>query len=225
MKQSNCPLCREPDISAFHQDKNRDYLRCKTCQLVFVPKDQHLTFDQEKNLYDLHKNHLHDQGYRQFLSRLSTPLLARLQPGSFGLDYGCGPGPLLAEMLSLAGHKLDLYDPFYANDNRYRHNRYDFVTCTEVIEHFRLPGLEFQHLFSLLKPNGRLGLMTKLVVDAEAFSKWHYIQDPTHISFFSIPTLRWLAACHQAAIDFIGKDVIIMSVSNTVSPNHFVKTR
>ncbi len=215
MNQTYCPLCLGIDTLAFHQDKNRDYFRCNTCLLVFVPKHQHLDLHQEKAIYDLHENHADNDGYRQFLSRLATPLLARLQPRSAGLDYGSGPGPLLAEMLTQASHKLDLYDPFYADDPRYLQNRYDFICCTEVVEHFRRPGLEFQRLFSLLKPEGSLGLMTKLVRDADAFGKWHYIQDQTHISFFSITTFRWLAAVYHAEVEFIGQDVIIFTTSAT----------
>jgi hypothetical protein len=215
MSQSYCPLCLGVDIPAFHRDKNRDYFRCNTCLLVFVPKHQHLDLHQEKAIYDLHENHADDEGYRQFLSRLSIPLLARLQPRSAGLDYGCGPGPLLADMLRQAGHKLDLYDPFYANRTDYLQNRYDFIACSEVAEHFRRPGFEFLRLFSLLKPEGSLGLMTKLVTNADAFRKWHYTHDQTHISFYSIPTLRWLAGAYQAEVEFIGQDVIIFTKSAT----------
>ena len=141
MKSSRCPLCLGKETRAFHRDKHRDYRRCQECLLVFVPDDQHLDLQQEKAIYDLHQNQVDDQGYRQFLSRLSTPLLERLSPGSQGLDYGCGPGPLLANILKQAGHSVDLYDPFYANHPQHLENRYDFVTCTEVAEHFRQPIL------------------------------------------------------------------------------------
>ena len=122
-----------------------------------------------------------------FLSRLALPLLDRLPPLSSGLDYGCGPGPLLAEILKQAGHGVELFDPFYADHPQHLQNRYDFITCTEVAEHFRRPGIEFERLFGLLKPSGRLGLMTKLVIDADAFAHWHYKNDQTHISFLSRP--------------------------------------
>jgi len=177
--------------------------------LVFVPSDQHLSLADEKAIYDLHDNDLDDAGYRHFLTRLVEPLQARLMPGSKGLDYGCGPGPLLAQMLKEQGHAVEIFDPFYANHPQLLQQHYDFVTCTEVVEHFRQPNQEFQRLFSLLKPHGLLGLMTKLVIDAEAFSKWHYKNDLTHVSFFSEPTLRWLADTYRYSLKIIGKDVII----------------
>lgn len=214
MKQSPCPLCLDSNIEPFHSDKIRDYLRCRNCLLVFVPETQHLDFQQEKAIYDLHQNQVDDAGYRQFLSRLAAPLLDGLAPNSAGLDYGCGPGPLLAKLLSGAGHAVKLYDPIYADHPLHLQNRYDFISCSEVVEHFRRPGIEFERLFSLLNPQGRLGVMTKLVIDAQAFGKWHYKNDPTHIAFFSRPTLEWLAANYRCRIEFFGRDVAIFSRSN-----------
>jgi hypothetical protein len=51
--------------------------------------------------------------------------------------------------------------------------------------------------------------MTKQVIDKEAFSCWHYTQDPTHVCFFSLATFQWLAALWQGELQAIGSDVII----------------
>lgn len=210
MPNTLCPLCSSPSIQAFHRDKKRDYLYCMICHLVFVPPAQHLDPKEEKAIYDLHENQLDDPGYRQFLSRLTIPLQERLSPDASGLDFGCGPGPLLAKMLQEQGYQTAIYDPFYANhEQRLLQGRYDFITCTEVVEHFRQPQQEFQRLFDMLKANGLLGIMTKLVIDADAFSRWHYKNDLTHISFFSQATLKWLANQYHCQLEIIGKDVII----------------
>ena len=37
--------------------------------------------------------------YRSFLGRLAIPLQAKLSSGDTGLDFGCGHGPALADML------------------------------------------------------------------------------------------------------------------------------
>lgn len=206
-----CPLCFSTDTFAFFKDKQRDYIRCRQCHLVFVPPQQHLNPESEKVIYDFHQNQTDDPGYRQFLSRLAEPLSARLATPSTGLDYGCGPGPLLANMLCEQGHSMTVYDPFYANHSHTLEKQYDFVTCTEVVEHFRQPQQEFQRLFALLKPDGILGIMTKLVIDAEAFSRWHYKNDQTHISFFSKETLQWLATQHHCRLEIVANDVIIFT--------------
>lgn len=208
-----CPLCYRGDIAAYYRDKKRDYLHCRFCGLVFVPEIRHLALQEEKAVYDLHDNQLADPGYREFLSRLATPLIHRLPPGSSGLDYGCGPGPLLAELLKQAGHAVSVYDPFYADQPHLLDRQYDFITCSEVVEHFRQPGQEFERLFKLLKPRGCLGLMTKLVLNAQAFSRWHYKNDPTHIVFFSVATFGWLAKQYGYRLEFIGSDVIVLTKS------------
>ncbi|MGY6275502.1 class I SAM-dependent methyltransferase [Methylomonas sp. MgM2] len=178
---------------------------------MFVPAQQHLSLAREKAIYDRHENRPDDPGYRQFLSRLAIPLQAKLPPCSVGLDFGCGPGPTLAQMLAEQGHRVEVFDPFYAYRPMLLQSRYGFVTCTEVAEHFRQPAKEFEILFSLLKPHGILALMTKLVIDAAAFSRWHYKNDMTHISFYSASTLQWLADHYQCHLDIIGKDVIFFS--------------
>ena len=67
----------------------------------------------------------------------------------------------------------------------------------------------FEQLFQMLNPGGFLGIMTKLVKDQNAFSNWHYKQDPTHIRYFSRPTFDYLARKYSAEIDYVGNDVII----------------
>ena len=209
----SCPLCLSSDTFNFYQDKQRDYHRCGVCHLVFVPTHFHLSLHAEKALYDRHQNQLDDSGYRQFLSRLANPMLARLNSPAHGLDFGCGPGPLLAKLFVEHGHQMQIFDPIYAACPEPLQSHYDFVTCTEVIEHFRQPNIELRKLFGLVKPNAMLGIMTKLVIDVDAFSRWHYKNDPTHVSFFCKDTLEWLANTFHCQLEILGKDVIIFTRS------------
>ncbi|MGZ0080135.1 class I SAM-dependent methyltransferase [Methylomonas sp. YC3] len=210
MPAPSCPLCNSLDIHLYHRDAKRDYAQCRHCLLVYIACSQHLTPSQEKAIYDLHQNTIDDPGYIEFLSRLAKPLLRKLPNNSIGLDYGCGPGPALAELFKAQGHRVNVYDPFYADFPEHLQGTYEFIVCTEVVEHFRAPQREFDTLFRLLKPGGWLGIMTKLVIDAEAFAKWHYKNDQTHIAFFSRPTFHWLAAHYHCQIEFIGNDAIIL---------------
>ncbi|CAH9055332.1 Ubiquinone biosynthesis O-methyltransferase, mitochondrial [Pseudoalteromonas holothuriae] len=208
---SSCGLCASEDITPYHQDKFRRYWQCKRCELVFVDICDRLTAQQEKAIYDSHENDLTDLGYRRFLSRVSEPLLARLEKRSAGLDFGCGPGPLLALMLTEAGHQVALYDLYYANDQKVLAGQYDFITCTEVIEHIARPAMVLTQLFSLLKPDAPLVFMTKLIIDKARFSTWHYKNDLTHIAFFSRKTFAYVAQIYGSEAEFIGNDVIILT--------------
>ncbi len=205
-----CPLCGSRRSVHFHRDPRREYWRCRICRLVFVPPVFHLDAQAEKAEYDRHQNLTEDPGYRRFLFRLAGPLATRLSPGSRGLDFGAGPGPALAAMLTEAGHDVCLYDPFFVNDPAVLDGRYDFVTATEVLEHLRRPGPELDRLYRLLKPGGHLGIMTKRVIDRERFARWHYIRDPTHVCFFSRQTFTWLTDRWCAGLDIVDRDVIII---------------
>ncbi|MGB5444758.1 MAG: class I SAM-dependent methyltransferase [Psychromonas sp.] len=205
-----CPLCSSNQTAFYFKDKSRSYFQCSCCKLVFVLPEQRLDTASEKAHYDHHQNCPDDSGYRQFLSRLATPLIDRLAANSNGLDFGCGPGPALAQLLREAGHKVALYDIYYHPDPQVLENRYDFVTATEVIEHLFDPQKIWSQWLNLVKPGGWIGIMTKLVIDLEAFADWHYKYDPTHVIFFSKETFRYLAERDNLALEFIGNDVIIL---------------
>ena len=204
-----CPLCQRVDAKFFLEDKFRSYFQCNTCGLIFVPASQCLTSEEERGRYDLHQNNPNDPHYRKFLDRLFNPMQKLIAPGSKGLDFGSGPGPTLSLMFEEAGHKMSIYDYFYANDSSVFEEQYDFITTSEVVEHLFDPQKDLNRLWECLKPGGYLGIMTKLALDRDAFASWHYKNDPTHVSFFSKKTFKWLATQWKAELTFADKDVII----------------
>lgn len=206
----HCPLCTSTGNSErFYSDRHRDYSRCSQCHLVYVHPSQLLSPAAEQAEYDKHQNSPDDAGYRKFLSRLFTPLNTRLDPSSQGLDFGSGPGPTLSLMFEEAGHQMSLFDPFYAPEKHVFNSQYDFITASEVVEHLHDPATELARLWSILKPGGWLGIMTKLALDQNAFSSWHYKNDLTHVCFFSSKTMDWLARKWHAELVKIGKDVLL----------------
>ncbi|HEX5738583.1 MAG TPA: class I SAM-dependent methyltransferase [Hydrogenophaga sp.] len=205
-----CPVCEGQECHPFLTVGDRSYLRCPTCLATFLLPVQRPSPAAELAEYRLHQNTASDAGYREFLQRLSTPLLQRLHPGSHGLDFGCGPGPVLAELLREAGHAVSLYDPFFHPDTTTLSATYDFITCTEVIEHFHRPADEFRRLAGLLAPGGWLALMTNFQTDDARFAHWHYRRDPTHVVFYREATLRWLANHHGWTCEFPTRNVSLM---------------
>ncbi|MDD3801999.1 MAG: class I SAM-dependent methyltransferase [Desulfuromonas sp.] len=210
MKFLLCPLCHSDDNQLYCRDVRRDYLHCRCCDLVFVPPADQLSPVAEKAQYDLHCNDPADERYRAFLGRLFEPLRLLLPATACGLDYGSGPGPTLSGMLAECGHAMALYDPFYAPDPTVLRRTYDFITCTEVAEHFRQPLEEFERLWSLLRPGGILGLMTRLREAGQDFAGWYYKKDPTHICFYSRTSFAWLARQFGARLELHGADVILL---------------
>jgi 2-polyprenyl-3-methyl-5-hydroxy-6-metoxy-1,4-benzoquinol methylase len=211
MSNNQCPLCFNVHILFFHQDNRRAYYQCQQCQLVFADRNSLLSDKEELAQYQLHQNNLDDSGYRQFLQRLATPLLQSLpEVGLKGLDFGCGPGPLLAKMLTEAGQHMAVWDPYFAADATVLQQRYDFISCSEAIEHFVNPAKEWALWLGLLKPDATLAIMTKRYTTAAAFSDWHYKLDPTHVSFFSEQTFRYLAQRDGFQLNFATKDVVLL---------------
>ncbi len=191
-----CPVCRASKSRPFVTVAGRDYRRCTGCLATWLHPDQRLPPVEELAEYERHRNAIDDPGYRRFLWRIAAPLLARLPAGARGLDYGCGPGPALAAMLAESGHPMAVFDPIYAPDHELLKPGYDFITCTEVAEHFHQPAAEFERLHSLLRPGGWLALMTRFQTDDDRFAGWHYRRDPTHVVFYKAETLSWLADHH-----------------------------
>ena len=213
-----CPLCRKEAHDEFYQDQRRIYFVCRTCHLVYVRPEQFLSEVDEKAAYDHHQNSPIDPEYRRFLSRLFLPLQERLTPNSHGLDFGSGPGPTLSVMFEEMGHTVMLYDYFYARNPSTLSQAYDFITATEVVEHLHDPATILAQLWTLLKPGGYLGLMTKLVRDQKAFATWHYKNDLTHVCFFSRSTFEWLADQWEAKLEFFHNDVMLFSKVESHSP-------
>ncbi|WP_353252358.1 class I SAM-dependent methyltransferase [Salinisphaera sp. PC39] len=210
-----CPLCGSAATAGFATVDSGRYGRCGECGLVFQHPDERPDALTEHELYLTHDNRPDDPGYRRFLSRLTEVLVPALPAGAEGLDYGAGPGPALAGMLTEAGFPTAVYDPFFAPDTAPLRRRYDFIVCTETAEHFHRPGAEFERLAALLKPDGRLGLMTRRLEPDTDFAAWHYHRDPTHVSFYGRRTLEWLARRHGWTCRCHGIDVAVFAAGTS----------
>lgn len=159
--------------------------------------------------YRTHENDALDARYRAFLARLTDPLVERLPPGAEGLDFGCGPGPALAKMLEERGFRVALYDPFFTPDTSVLGRTYDFVTCTEVIEHFHYPAEEFARLAGLLRSGGWLGVMTEMPKEDPDLPRWRYARDPTHVCFYRPETMVWIAETYGWRLELPRPDVAL----------------
>jgi hypothetical protein len=205
----NCPLCGTA-ANEYANDRTREYLRCPECDLIFVPPELHLSPQKEKARYDFHQNDPGDSNYRNFLSRLFQPLENKLSPGAHGLDFGCGPGPTLSLMFEKAGYDCAIYDLHYANDPTVFETKYDFLTCSETMEHMYRPREEFERFLTLVKPGGWIGIMTQLHDEAAVpFERWHYKDDDTHVCFFSTKSFQWLEKTYGLQLELHPKGVVL----------------
>ncbi|MEM1080842.1 MAG: class I SAM-dependent methyltransferase [Pseudomonadota bacterium] len=210
MDAPSCIVCPSSSTHRLECVTDRVYWRCRCCDATFLDARHQLTIEQEKAHYDLHQNTLGDIGYRTFLNRLAEPMMRHLTPGQEGLDFGCGPGPLLALIMTEAGYPCESWDPLYRPAAELLNRRYDFITCSEVIEHLFEPAVVFGQLIDRLNPSGWLGLMTQFQTDDERFAQWHYRRDPTHVVFYRASTLSWLAQQYGCSIYFPSPNVALL---------------
>jgi hypothetical protein len=208
-----CPLCNTNPKLAFLSDAEREYYRCSCCDLIFVPREYHLSEIDQRARYDSHNNDPDDPRYRNFFNQLLVPLLAILPSNSYGLDFGSGPGPTLSLMLEECGHKVDLYDKFYAQNDAVFQNRYDFITVTEVVEHLPNPLKDLEALVKILQKGGILAIMTEIISPQLDFTNWYYKNDPSHVCFYSEKTFLYLANLLGLEIVTLSERVIILRKS------------
>ncbi len=195
-----CLLCGETAevFSAFIEKAygvhvDRLYWQCPNCRYLFLDPNLRLSPEREKARYQEHNNDPTDPGYRAFLGQVWHPLAERLNRGTVGLDYGCGPGSPLRGMAAEQGLQLFEYDPFFAPDDTVLDRAYDFLVCTEALEHFYHPYQDLRQWSRILRADAWIGIMTALLENPAQFTEWSYRKDPTHVGFFQPATLHWIA--------------------------------
>ncbi len=207
---THCRVCLGGDPDIFYQQNELSYWSCSRCRAVFLDEKTLPDANEEVKRYQEHNNDPADPGYRRFLKRLAEPLLQKVPGQSFGLDYGCGPGPALAMMLKEAGHRVELYDAFFHPRKEALEQQYDFIACSETAEHFHRPYREFSLLDQMLRPGGVLGIMTCFLEDSQDFGQGYYRRDPTHVVFYRIRTFEVLAGIFGWNMEVPAANVVLM---------------
>ena len=114
------------------------------------------------------------------------------KPGCRTLDLGCGPGPVLADILRKTGYPTEVFDPFFFPE--VPTGTFGLITMTEVLEHLPDPIAVLTPWVEKLEPGGILAGMTLFHPDDPIkFGAWPYRRDATHVSFYVPETLKTLA--------------------------------
>lgn len=203
----NCSLCEE----VLTKQVDAEYFHCSACQAYVKNFSFWLDPLAEKERYDLHKNDVFDPRYRDFVSPISNAIKSDYSAKHIGLDYGCGPGPVIAQVLHEAGYKVKLYDPFFCPDESYLCLEFDYIFSCEVFEHFTHPKREIEKLIGVLKPGGRLYIMTRLYDEKSAipFENWYYRKDPTHVFIYTESTMRFIAKKFPLVLEKMDNRLIV----------------
>ncbi|MBE9577151.1 class I SAM-dependent methyltransferase [Flavobacterium proteolyticum] len=191
MTSPTCPLCNSTSTLFCEKPKHLFY-KCTNCEGIFRPKDTFLTAEAEKEHYEKHNNDVFDERYQNFVSPIVNAILQDFTPEAKGLDFGSGTGPVIAKMLTDKGYQVQNYDLFFANEPSLLQEKYDYVSCCEVMEHFHKPYKEFELLKNLLLPKGKLYCKTEVYNNQKPFENWYYKDDFTHVFIYQPKTLEWI---------------------------------
>jgi SAM-dependent methyltransferase len=201
----NCKLCNTITLVLHDRQFNVNYFHCKLCDYIFLNPASIVSKLEELEVYQLHHNTLENTGYvnmfREFINQTILPYKANIKTS---LDFGSGPGPVLAYLLKKEGFEVDIYDPYFFPEKVYENRTYDLITSTEVFEHLKDPVETLETLYNCLNPNGIISIMTLYhPQDADTFQEWWYRRDITHISFYSHTTIKYLANLFNMEILFL----------------------
>lgn len=190
-----CKVCSTVTRAIHHRTFGM-YHVCDYCGFISKDKSDHVSTSAQQTIYDSHNNSIEDPVYVEYFNNfLKEAVLPSSTNSKSGLDFGSGPSPVLAQILSdTYGYNMDIYDLFYSPQKSYLNKTYDLITVTEVVEHLENP-LDYFTLFrEHLNEKGILAIMTHFHNNHdEDFLKWHYIRDRSHISFYCERTFEVIA--------------------------------
>ncbi|NLC65966.1 MAG: class I SAM-dependent methyltransferase [Clostridium sp.] len=206
-----CILC-SGKTEDFNIYRDKQYKRCIKCSSIMMEEKYYLNSKEEKERYEEHNNDVYDERYQAFVYPIVREVLKDYGKKDKGLDFGSGTGPVITKLLRDNDYSIDIYDPFFANDKEKLNEKYDYIVCCEVMEHFHDPKFEFRRLKSMLNPSGALYLKTEIYDETTDFDSWNYKSDPTHVFFYHRKALEYIKNEYKFSELEIKKDVIIYRV-------------
>ncbi len=206
-----CTLCGS-QTSSFSVVHTQEYYKCTHCHSILLHSSYFLTAIEEKQRYDIHNNDVHDVGYQKSVFPIVSSVTENHTKAHKGLDFGSGSGPVVTMLLRNQGFNVQTFDPFYDPNPLALKQKYDYIICSEVMEHFYIPAKEFKLLHSLLKTNGMLYCKTNLYDETTNFDTWWYKNDPTHVFFYTEKTIHWIKKKYNFREASITKNVITFKI-------------
>lgn len=203
-----CPLCLASVDSTITGPLDLKLWHCHNCELVFKDPKHRPSQSEEEQRYLKHQNDKSDKDYIEFLKHAINPALEFFEPEAEGLDFGCGPNPVLSSIVKEVGYECSNYDPIFFPD--FPDERMDFLFATESFEHFFNPIRDIKLITAILRPGGILTVMTNRWKELDQLTDWWYIRDKTHVAFYHRKTFDYICAQFGYSILFDDGDKVII---------------
>lgn len=175
-----------------------NYFQCPECHFLQMSPQDFISQADEYSRYLQHQNS--DSSYQDYfekfvdqifaLETFQTQIFLNKAKSFSVLDFGCGPYPMLANVLESKGFRVAKYDSYFVPE--FPEGNFDLVFMHEVLEHIQNPNLFFDSISEFIKPNGYLIISTKFYPSRLDFDKWSYRRDPTHIGFYNEKVFRFI---------------------------------
>lgn len=191
-----CKICKsDKTITYKHPKFDMLFHECLNCEVIYKDDSNLISEIEEKKLYDFHENSIENQGYVDFLTNFIKASVTPFIKTGRALDFGSGPGPILSELLKDEyDFEVDIYDYYYAKDEKVFNKTYDLITSTEVFEHLSNPIKILNQFHEMLSKDGIASIMTLFhPKDQLKFFEWFYIRDPSHIIFYTSKTFEMMS--------------------------------
>ncbi len=188
-----CRICLNHSSKIDVPVQRRKFCYCDNCGLIFVPEENWVSVEEEKERYEKHNNTPENKGYVKYLGQVAE-IVGKLKKTSPRiLDFGSGKSAVLTGILKEHGLDCTAYDPLFDINTDIDGQLYDIIILCEVIEHLRNITDELARIKKLLKADGTLIIRTRLYPSKAKIAEWWYGQDKTHINFFSRRTIDEVA--------------------------------
>lgn len=210
---SACPVCLSCSLSRLPKLRHIGYSRCRDCGFTFanpIPSNAFLERFYNSDFYNNYRSLEAEQipSDRYYSASFSDVCrvadLVQIDRSARILDFGCGPGSLVALMRDERGYTnvegLELNQQSVAvARSRYgleiasaldqlRERQYDLIFLVEVIEHVPRPREFIDVVSSFLKPGGTLLVTTDSVrnLPSHLFPRYSgHFTGPSHVSLFT----------------------------------------
>ena len=205
------------------------YRRCGVCSFTFTTAfDRWSQADFREQIYN-DEYIVVDPDYVEVRPTNCAKMIADTFQASRGsidiLDYGGGSG-MTAELLRKQGFSAATYDPF-SEFNVMPTERFDLISCFEVMEHVPFPKETVATMVSLLKDGGAI-LFSTLVQPAEfemvGLNWWYAGPRNGHVSLYSQPALAHLFRAHGMNVGSFSEGLHFAYSSVPFFASHLLKT-
>jgi SAM-dependent methyltransferase len=212
LESVNCELCGVDDTTPYARENGYSAVRCARCGLLYV--NPRPTIAEMKQLYDGQETkidvgaHIRQRDVKCAQARQALSVIRRYQRNGTLLEVGSAAGWFLWEA-SKAGFDVQGLDITHSlvvfsrtelgirthegtlRDAPFEPGSFDVVYMRNVLSHLAHPRAEYEHVRSLLRPNGFLVFETGNVAELTPEAAGE-LELPDHLYLFGESTIRRL---------------------------------